>query len=206
VAKAFCRSLIQNQWIDEAWARLQTIQLDSLSDPSSWLFSTGVCQHYLLLKQPCMESLNKLLERESEIPSRYAITARLMLSDIEPLKQDSLDEVARMMNDVERRLTLGRTGNNHSNSKDSSSNSSGNGNNKISSNSSKKLHRIPSQEVGTVRAKLMIRTSAINQAGETSPRQPARKLSKISQKTYRATTARLSRLISNASRNPLKNN
>lgn len=107
---AFCRSLIQNQWIDESWARLQTIQLDSLSDPSSWLFSAGVCQHYLLLKQPCLESLNKLLERESEIPSRYAITARLMLSDIEPLKQDSLDEVARMMNDVERRLTLGRTG------------------------------------------------------------------------------------------------
>jgi hypothetical protein len=107
---AFCRSLIQNQWIDESWARLQTLQLDSLSDPSSWLFCAAVCQHFLLQKQPCLESLNKLLEREREIPTRYAITARLMLSDIEPLKEDSLDEVARMMNDVERRLALGRTG------------------------------------------------------------------------------------------------
>ena len=107
---AFCRALIQNQWVDEAWARLQSLEIDNLSDPSSWLFSSGVCQHYLLQKQPCVESLKRLLERESEIPTRYAITARLMLSDIEPLKQDSLDEVARMMNDVERRLTLGRTG------------------------------------------------------------------------------------------------
>ena len=107
---AFCRALIQNQWIDEAWTRLQTLDLESLSDPSSWLFSAGVCQHFLLQKQPCVESLKKLLQRESEIPTRYAITARLMLSDIEPLKQDSLDEVARMMNDVERRLALGRTG------------------------------------------------------------------------------------------------
>jgi TolA-binding protein len=62
------------------------------------------------MKQPCEDSLRKLLEREMELPSRYAITAKLMLSDIEPLKEDSLDEVARMMNDVERRLSLGRTG------------------------------------------------------------------------------------------------
>jgi hypothetical protein len=107
---AFCRSLIQNQWIDEAWGRLQNLEFESLSDPSTWLFSTGVCHHFLLQKQPCIDALKKLLEREAEIPSRYAITSRLMLSDIEPLKQDSLDEVARMMNDVERRLALGRTG------------------------------------------------------------------------------------------------
>lgn len=107
---AFCRSLIQNNWVDEAYSRLQTLDIDSLSDPSSWLFSAAVCQHFLLQKPLCVESLKKLLERESEIPTRYAITAKLMLTDIEPLVEDSLDEVARLMNDVERRLTLGRTG------------------------------------------------------------------------------------------------
>lgn len=107
---AFCRNLIQNNWIDEAWSRLQTLDIDSLSDPSSWLFSSAVCQHFLLQKPQCVESLKKLLERESEIPTRYAITAKLMLTDIEPLKENSLDEVARLMNDVERRLALGRTG------------------------------------------------------------------------------------------------
>jgi hypothetical protein len=107
---AFCRNLIQNNWIDEASSRLQTLDIDSLSDPSSWLFSAAVCQHFLLQKPQCVESLKKLLERESEIPTRYAITAKLMLTDIEPLKENSLDEVARLMNDVERRLALGRTG------------------------------------------------------------------------------------------------
>ena len=107
---ALCRCLIQNNWVDEAYSRLQTLDIDSLSDPSSWLFSAAVCQHFLLQKPQCVESLKKLLEREPEIPTRYAITAKLMLTDIEPLVEDSLDEVARLMNDVERRLTLGRTG------------------------------------------------------------------------------------------------
>jgi hypothetical protein len=107
---AFARRLIEHQRIDEAYALLNTMSIDSVSDPSSYLFSLSVCQHYLLMKQPCEDSLRKLLEREMELPSRYAITAKLMLSDIEPLKEDSLDEVARMMNDVERRLSLGRTG------------------------------------------------------------------------------------------------
>ncbi len=33
-----------------------------------------------------------------------------MESDIKPLKEDSLDEISRLMNDVERRLAFGRTG------------------------------------------------------------------------------------------------
>jgi hypothetical protein len=107
---AFARGLIHHHLIDEAIQHLQPLAIDATTDPSSLLFHTAVCQHYLLMKQPCEESLRKLLERETEIPTRYAITARLMLTDIEPLKEDSLDEIARMMNDVERRLSLGRAG------------------------------------------------------------------------------------------------
>jgi hypothetical protein len=107
---AYARALIHHQFVDEAMQHLQPLSIDATSDPSSWLFSLAVCQHHLLLKQPCEETLAKLLERETEIPTRYAITARMMLTDIEPLKEDSLDEIARMMNDVERRLALGRAG------------------------------------------------------------------------------------------------
>ncbi len=57
-----------------------------------------------------MAAVEQLLERESELASRYAVTARLMKSDIAPLKEDSLDEISRLMNDVQRRLDLGRTG------------------------------------------------------------------------------------------------
>ena len=107
---AYARALIHHQFVDEAMQHLQPLSIEATSDPSTWLFSLAVCQHHLLLKQPCEETLARLLERETEIPTRYAITARMMLTDIEPLKENSLDEIARMMNDVERRLALGRAG------------------------------------------------------------------------------------------------
>jgi hypothetical protein len=107
---AFCRWLLHQQLFDESQTRLQLIAQEPVSDPATWMFCMAVCQHHLLQKAPCMETLEKLLERETELPTRYAITARLMQSDIEPLKEDSLDEISRMMNDVERRLSLGRAG------------------------------------------------------------------------------------------------
>lgn len=105
-----CRYLVHHDLFDEALQRLQPLAQETTSDPATWLFCMAVCQHHLMQRSPCLETLDKLLERETELPSRYAITARLMQADIKPLKEDSLDEIARMMNDVERRLALGRAG------------------------------------------------------------------------------------------------
>jgi len=105
-----CRVMVQNSLYDEALQRLKLIAIDQVSDPSTYLFYTAICQHHLLSRDECLENLSRLLEREMELPTRYAITARLMEADIQPLKEDSLDEISRLMNDVERRLTLGRTG------------------------------------------------------------------------------------------------
>jgi hypothetical protein len=107
---AVCRYQVQHALFDEALAGLQPLSQESTSDPATWLFCVAVCQHHLMQRAACLETLDKLLERETELPSRYAVTARLMQSDIQPLKEDSLDEIARLMNDVERRLALGRTG------------------------------------------------------------------------------------------------
>ena len=105
-----CRYMVQHGLYDEALQRLLPLAQESTSDPATWLFCMGVCQHHLMQRTACLETLDKLLERETELPTRYAITARLMQSDIKPLKEDSLDEIARLMNDVERRLALGRAG------------------------------------------------------------------------------------------------
>jgi hypothetical protein len=105
-----CRYLVHHDLFDEALQRLQPLSPDSSSDPATWLFCMAVCQHHLMQRTDCLNTLDKLLERETELPTRYAITARLMQADIRPLKEDSLDEIARMMNDVERRLALGRAG------------------------------------------------------------------------------------------------
>jgi hypothetical protein len=104
------RALTQRELYDEALGLLESVDVKNVADPASLLFYTAVCEHHLLQKEKCVEHLNRLLERETEIPSRYAVTARLMLGDIRPLKEDTLDEVARLMNDVERRLDLGHSG------------------------------------------------------------------------------------------------
>lgn len=107
---AVARHLAQYRHYDEALAVLETLDAKHVADPSTWMFYSAVCYHHLLKQRECLERIDELLQRESEIVSRYAVTAKLMKSDIQPLKVDSLDEVARLMQDVERRLDLGRAG------------------------------------------------------------------------------------------------
>jgi hypothetical protein len=104
------RYQVHHSLFDEALQRLNQISPESVSDPATLFFCVAICRHHLLERAACLEALDKLLERENELPSRYAVTARLMQADIMTLKEDTLDEVARLMNDVERRLTLGRAG------------------------------------------------------------------------------------------------
>jgi hypothetical protein len=107
---AIGRDLVQRRWFDEALLILEPMSVETSIDPSTLLYYRGACYHHLLRKKECLSDLGKLLEREFEIPTRYAVTARMMMADMEPLKSDSLDEVARLMNDVSRRLDLGRAG------------------------------------------------------------------------------------------------
>jgi hypothetical protein len=104
------RSLVQRRWYDEALTILEPLNLTDSVDPASLLYYRGACYHHLLRKDECLKDLTLLLERETELPTRYAVTSRLMLADMEPLKTDSLDEVSRLMNNVSRRLDLGRAG------------------------------------------------------------------------------------------------
>jgi hypothetical protein len=96
--------------MDEAVEQLAGLQPGDIVDPASLLFHQALAHHHLLAKEPCLASITRLLENESEIPKRYATVARLMEADLKPLKTDSLDEVSRLMKDVGRRLTLARAG------------------------------------------------------------------------------------------------
>ena len=104
------KGLAQRSLYDEAIQVLETLDEKNVVDPSSLMFYRAICFHHLLQKEKCVEQLDRLLQRESELVTRFVVTAKLMRSDIDPLKEDSLDEVARLMNDVERRLVLGRAG------------------------------------------------------------------------------------------------
>ncbi|MFM8291045.1 MAG: hypothetical protein ACKOC4_05015, partial [Planctomycetia bacterium] len=79
-------------------------------DPAALLFHRAACQHWLLDADGAIESLDRLLEREAEIPARYARLAGLLRADAAALERESLDHIARRMRDVGRRLELGRAG------------------------------------------------------------------------------------------------
>ena len=104
------RWLHQHDLVDESLEVLKDVSTDNVTDPATLLFYQAVGHHRVLKKDQCLASVSKLLERESELPRRYSTLAHLMEADIKPLKEDSLDEIARLMDDIRRRLALARAG------------------------------------------------------------------------------------------------
>ncbi len=102
--------LTQTEFFDEALVLFEKVQPQQLIDPASYFFHKAVCEHRLLKAKEGLATLQQLLENTSDVPVRYSTVAELMKSDLEKLKEKSLDEVSRMMSDVERRLKLGRGG------------------------------------------------------------------------------------------------
>jgi hypothetical protein len=104
------RHLVRMRLYDEALPLLVGLTPSETVDPAACLFYRAVCNHALLNKTPVVQDLELLLSVEEAAPVRFVRTARLMLADIEPLREDSLDEISRLMSDVGRRLDLGRSG------------------------------------------------------------------------------------------------
>jgi hypothetical protein len=110
VRLAYGRAYAQRRLYDEALEALAGLDLSQVCDPASLLFYKASAQHHLLKKQECLENLSLLLQREEELPLRFQQIARLMQADLSPVKEDSLDEISRIMGGVQRRLELGRAG------------------------------------------------------------------------------------------------
>lgn len=106
----FGKYLAHRQMFEEALDVLEKTSLADVVDPASLLFFKAVCQHHLLMKTEGLATIEQLLKNTEGVPVRYSTVASLMQFDLEALREKSLDEVARKMTDVERRLGLGRTG------------------------------------------------------------------------------------------------
>ena len=104
------RELVRQDRFDDALPMLAGLDAAASVDPATLLFHRAACQHWLLDMDGAIESLDRLLEREAEIPARYARVARLLRADAGGLEPESLAHVARRMRDVGRRLHLGRAG------------------------------------------------------------------------------------------------
>ncbi|MBI3839885.1 MAG: hypothetical protein HY288_18330 [Planctomycetia bacterium] len=104
------RWLVQEALYDEALEQLGQLKPEEVVDPAGLLFYQSVVHHRTLNREAGLQAIGRLLERESEIAKRYNSVARLMQADLSVLKDESLDHIARRMDDVRRRLDLGRAG------------------------------------------------------------------------------------------------
>lgn len=111
VGLIYARSLINRRVYEEALETLKLFNADQVIDPAAFLFHRAVCEHALQRKPEATKSITRLLEEGSAIsPERYKTVATLMLLDMHTWKDKSLDDIARKMNNIERRLDIARGG------------------------------------------------------------------------------------------------
>jgi hypothetical protein len=110
LALTLARHLIHRRVYEEALDTLKAVQPDSCCDPASYLFHKAVCEHGMLKKDQAATSINRLVEDVTGAPERYKTVAVLMLLDMQAWKAKDLGEIARKMENVERRLDLARGG------------------------------------------------------------------------------------------------
>jgi hypothetical protein len=104
------RQLVRLERYDEAAPLLVKRSVEASPDPATLLFCRAACEFWMLQADAASETIARLLEREAEIPVRYAQLARLLEADVASLEQDSLDHISRRMRDITRRLDLGHAG------------------------------------------------------------------------------------------------
>ena len=104
------RWLANQRLLDEAREQFADLEPEQVVDPATLLFYQAVVCQGLLEREAGLAAVKRLLERAQEGPRRYAEIGRLLKRDLETIEVDSLDHVARRMNDVSRRLDLGRAG------------------------------------------------------------------------------------------------
>jgi hypothetical protein len=106
----FARWLIEASLFDEASEQLSDLTPRDVVAPASLLFHQSVVYHALLNKESGLKSIDVLLQGADATPRRYVALAQLMQADLMDLQEDTLDHIARRMEDIRRRLDLGRAG------------------------------------------------------------------------------------------------
>jgi hypothetical protein len=102
--------LAHESLFDEAKEQLDGLTPADVVAPASLLFYQSVVFHALLNKESGLKSIDELLQGAELSPRRYVELARLMEEDLKGLEDDTLDHIARRMDDIRRRLDLGRAG------------------------------------------------------------------------------------------------
>jgi hypothetical protein len=109
-ALAYAKALTKRRVYEEALDALKVAKPEQVVDPAGYLFHRAVAEHALLQKEDALRTIARLLEDGADAPDRYRLVGMLMAVDMQAWKDKDLGTVARLMDNVERRLDLARGG------------------------------------------------------------------------------------------------
>lgn len=107
---AYARGLSTRRVYEESLEALKLVKPEQVVDPAAYFFHKAVSEHALLLKDEANRSIVRLLDDVSDAPDRYKLLATLMFFDMQQWQEKDLGKIARLMDNVERRLELARGG------------------------------------------------------------------------------------------------
>jgi hypothetical protein len=110
LALAYARALSQRRVYEEALAALRLVKPEEVVDPATYLFHRAVAEYALLNKDEASRAIQRLLDDATDSPQRYKLVGTLMYLDMQSWKTKDLGEIARKMDNIERRLDLARGG------------------------------------------------------------------------------------------------
>ncbi len=106
----YARWLAQHQLYDEALQTLDGLQPTDVLSPETLLFLRAIAHHQLVELEASVQNAKRLLEHSEQLSQRHRTVAKLLLGDLDGVEPNSLNYIARLMDDIRRRLELGRAG------------------------------------------------------------------------------------------------
>lgn len=110
LALAYAKALAGRRVFEEILETLKVVKPEQVVDPAAYFFHRAVAEHALLLKTEANRSVVGLLEDVADVPDRYKLVGMLMYHDMLSWRDKDLGEIARKMDNIERRLELARGG------------------------------------------------------------------------------------------------
>ncbi len=112
LALAYARSLSAKRVYEEALESLRVAVPEEVCDPAAYYFHKAVAEHAMVQKVAAITSISRLIDDVADAPERYRMVAVLMFMDMQQWKDEEkdLENIARLMDNIERRLDQARGG------------------------------------------------------------------------------------------------
>jgi hypothetical protein len=107
---AYAVALSHRRVFEEALDALKLVKPENVVDPAAYLFHRAVAEHSMTLKDEATHTIIRLLDDAADVPERYKTVAVLMAFDMQAWREKDLSDIARKMDNIERRLELARGG------------------------------------------------------------------------------------------------